>query len=318
MRMTAAALGIGLALGMMAAGTAQADTFGSGLDTFTIDFVDIGNAGNTADGTGYGAVSYNFRIGKYEISQDAIDKATAGGMANVAAGAWSPSRPAADISWFEAAAFANWLNTSTGHQEAYDLTYSSGWSMSVWSSAQAWQTGGENLYRNKDAYYFLPNENEWYKAAFYNSAGSNYYDYATASDTLPTATTGSTDVNEAVYTQAFFTEPSQPAWVTNAGGLSAYETMGQSGNVWEWTESSSNNSNPNANRISRGGGYLTDQTVMLSSGFRSTVEAPGNESSIFGFRVASVAAVPEPSTYAMALAGLACGGYLVRRRRKRA
>ena len=32
----------------------------------------------------------------------------------------------------------------------------------------------------------------------------------------------------------------------------------------------------------------------------------------------TVAAVPEPSTYAMALAGLACGGYLVRRRRKRA
>jgi hypothetical protein len=32
----------------------------------------------------------------------------------------------------------------------------------------------------------------------------------------------------------------------------------------------------------------------------------------------TVTAVPEPSTYAMALAGLACGGYLVRRRRKRA
>ena len=31
-----------------------------------------------------------------------------------------------------------------------------------------------------------------------------------------------------------------------------------------------------------------------------------------------VAAVPEPSTCAMALAGIACGGYLVRRRRKRA
>jgi len=31
-----------------------------------------------------------------------------------------------------------------------------------------------------------------------------------------------------------------------------------------------------------------------------------------------VTAVPEPSTYRMALAGLACGGYLVRRRRKRA
>jgi len=32
----------------------------------------------------------------------------------------------------------------------------------------------------------------------------------------------------------------------------------------------------------------------------------------------TVTAGPEPSTYAMALAGLACGGYLVRRRRKRA
>jgi autotransporter-associated beta strand protein len=32
----------------------------------------------------------------------------------------------------------------------------------------------------------------------------------------------------------------------------------------------------------------------------------------------AVTVVPEPSTYAMALAGLACGGYLVRRRRKRA
>jgi hypothetical protein len=29
-------------------------------------------------------------------------------------------------------------------------------------------------------------------------------------------------------------------------------------------------------------------------------------------------AVPEPSTYAMALAGLACGGYSMFRRRKRA
>jgi hypothetical protein len=35
-----------------------------------------------------------------------------------------------------------------------------------------------------------------------------------------------------------------------------------------------------------------------------------------GFRLAAPVAVPEPSTYAMALAGLACGGYLVRRRRK--
>jgi hypothetical protein len=46
----------------------------------------------------------------------------------------------------------------------------------------------------------------------------------------------------------------------------------------------------------------------------------GNLPITFAFANFSVAAVsvPEPSTYAMALAGLACGGYLVKGRRKRA
>lgn len=38
----------------------------------------------------------------------------------------------------------------------------------------------------------------------------------------------------------------------------------------------------------------------------------------FGPNMASSVAVPEPSTFAMALAGLACGGYLLWRRRKQA
>jgi hypothetical protein len=35
-------------------------------------------------------------------------------------------------------------------------------------------------------------------------------------------------------------------------------------------------------------------------------------------QVTDVAPVPEPSTYVMALAGLACGGYTIFRRRERA
>ena len=47
----------------------------------------------------------------------------------------------------------------------------------------------------------------------------------------------------------------------------------------------------------------------------------GNSNTAFGdlqLTGMSVVTVPEPSTYAMAVAGLACGGYLVRRGRKRA
>ncbi|MFM8415238.1 MAG: PEP-CTERM sorting domain-containing protein, partial [Planctomycetota bacterium] len=42
-----------------------------------------------------------------------------------------------------------------------------------------------------------------------------------------------------------------------------------------------------------------------------------NQRGVERVRLAS-AAVPEPSTYAMAFAGIACGGYLVGRRRTRA
>jgi hypothetical protein len=45
------------------------------------------------------------------------------------------------------------------HQAAYQL-HASNTTMTLWSSAQAWQAGGENMYRHKDAYYFLPSEDE--------------------------------------------------------------------------------------------------------------------------------------------------------------
>jgi formylglycine-generating enzyme required for sulfatase activity len=36
--------------------------------TVTIDYVSVGNAGNAADSTGYGAVAYAYQIGKYEVT----------------------------------------------------------------------------------------------------------------------------------------------------------------------------------------------------------------------------------------------------------
>jgi len=209
---------------------AQADLFGTSGNEFTIDFVSIGNAGNAADTTSYGRVPYENRVGKYEITQDAITKATASGMSNVTAGAWTGNKPAASINWYEAAAFVNWLNTSTGKTAAYNLTFSGSWSMNLWSSADAWQLGGENLYRNKDAFYFLPSENEWYKSAYYNAAGTNYFLYPTASNTAPTFVASGTNAGSAVYNDSAVA----PALVASAGGLSPYSTMGQGGNVWEW------------------------------------------------------------------------------------
>jgi len=131
--------------------------------------VNISNPGNGNDaGAGggiysspYGGVPYVYRMGVTEASQDWITKATAStpGLLNVTAGAWAGNQPAATMTWYEAAAFVNWLNTSEGHQAAYQIDETNT-PLTLWTSEQAWQAGGENLYRHKDAVYFLPSENE--------------------------------------------------------------------------------------------------------------------------------------------------------------
>ena len=275
--------------------SAQADTFGGGTtNEFTVDFVSISQTNNLADTTGYGAVPYNYRAGTYEISQLQITKATQIGMANVSAGAWTGSQPAANINWYEAAAFVNFLNTNSGKTAAYDLTFSSGsWSMALWSSEQAWTAGGTNLYRNKDAFYFLPSENEWYKSAYYNAAGTNYFLYPTASSSVPTAVASGTDAGSAVYNVA-----EVPAIVASAGGLSPYGTMGQGGNIFELNESAFDGTNSSASedRVLRGGAEFSTAFGLRSS-TRFNLAASG-DSVNWGFRVASV---PEPSTYALLL-----------------
>jgi formylglycine-generating enzyme required for sulfatase activity len=234
-------------------------------------------------------------------------------MANVTAGAWAGSKPAANMEWYEAAAFVNWLNTSTGHHEAYDLTFSGGflWSMTVWSSAQAWQTGGQNLYRHKDSYYFLPSEDEWYKAAYHKNDGvtAAYWDYPTGSNSIPTAITSGTGAGTALYDNT----PISPANVDQSGGLSPYGSRGQGGNVFEWAESAFDGVNnlSNESRVVRGGAWYFGEDGMRSS-LRLSYgpAATGND---FGFRVASV--VPEPTAAVSFLLGL---GLLASRRNRQA
>src|SRR5690606_7183804 len=90
----------------------QADEFGGGANAFSIEFVTIGNPGNPADTTGdpnpAGSVSYAYRIGKYEISEQMIDKANALGSLGITHDNRGPDKPATEITGFEALHFVNW------------------------------------------------------------------------------------------------------------------------------------------------------------------------------------------------------------------
>jgi formylglycine-generating enzyme required for sulfatase activity len=314
MKKTLLAKSLALAL-LIGAGltTAHADTFGTGANQFTLDFTTIGNAGQAADiSTGYGSVANTYRIGTYAISQNQITAATSSGLANVTAGAWSGDKPAAKMSWYESAAFVNWLNTSKGFTPAYNLSWSgSTWSMALWTVTDAGYDSN-NSYRSSLAKYFLPSENEFYKAAFGKSDGSGYYLYPTASSSAPTSVASGTSAGTAVYNRA----ASEPVSVYAAGGLSSYGTMGQGGNIWGWQESAYDGVNNSADEDRGMRGGIWDLPVnYLQSSSRSSILPSYDEGTGIGFRVASVAdVVPEPSTYA--LFGLGALALIVAYRRK--
>ena len=293
----------------LAVPVARADTFGTGVNTFTIDFVTVGNPGNGKDlgagggsfSTPYGAVAFTYRMGVTEVPRDWITIATGTGipapqrLTEVTAGPWVGKLPATGVTWYEAAALVNWLNTIKGAQRAYNLTNTGGfWSLAPWSSAEAFNPGTGlplNLYRHKNARYFLPSEDEWYKAAYHKNDGvtANYWDFATASNTIPTAVATGTAAGTAV----FGTLGSAPAPVDAVGGASAYGTRGQNGNVYEWTESDFDGINDDGTegnsfglRTTRGGS-LVDTDAFLRSSYRNS-SVPAVSDILIGFRVAAL------------------------------
>lgn len=273
------------------------DSFGGG--TFTMDFVDIGNANNPADTTGapnpVGAVVNTFRMGTYEVSRDVITKANTAGSLGITLqdmtsyGGNGVNRPATGVSWNEAARFVNWLNTTSGSVAAYKFDfqpggggYSANANIVLWTSGESGYDA-TNPFRNSNAKYFLPSENEWYKAAYYSGSGSTYYDYPTGSNTAPTAVASGTTAGTVVYGQSVATGPAD---ITNAGGLSTYGTMGQGGNIWEWMETSYNwlAPTPGSSRGLRGGSWNNNDNNLASSNRNNN--DPSNENNNVGFRVA--------------------------------
>jgi sulfatase modifying factor 1 len=288
---------------VLAFGTAaQADMITHGGTTINMDFVTVGNAGNAADahGAGYGAVGYNYRIGKYEVTAEQWAKVLAADSKVGNPGSWSGKQPTAGTSWYEAAQFCNWLTTGDVNSGVYNT--------STWAIMDR-QTAGATY----GTAYFIPTENEWYKAAYYdpNKSGAGvggYWDYPTRHDS-PNAPDGIDFAGDIAFDAVFWDGYDQngPNSVDNAGVLSAYGTMGQGGNVWEWNEAEIGSS-----RGLRGGfwGWFGGSYDLLASTRIGT--SPSYEGYNFGFRVASV---PEPASITLMLCGGLAGLYWWKRRK---
>ena len=140
------------------------------------------------------------------------------------------------VSFWNAARFSNWLHNGqpTGPQGP-DTTESGAYH----------DLGDDILFgRNAGAKFFIPTEDEWYKAAHHNKdAGilGMYFDYPTGTDSLPgndiTETTN--PGNNANYFTNHYSIGS-PYYRTEVGefelSVSPYGTFDQAGNLAEWTE----------------------------------------------------------------------------------
>jgi sulfatase modifying factor 1 len=314
-----------------------------------IAWVTVGDAGNTADtrvGTGslgYGAVGYAYQIGKYEVTNaqyveflNAADPggANANGIYNTnmgsaplggisyTSGAASGAKyairtnmgnkPVNFVGWYDAARFSNWLGNGqgTGSTETGAYTLSG-------------NTGEPT--KNVGAKVWIPSENEWYKAAYYDPANSSYSLYPTQSNTIPVRATAdgvgnisNSGANVANYDYGvrWNGEWGNVTTVGSAGAASAsfYGTFDQGGNVYEWDDTVFRE----GVRGQRGGSYNIGYAFMSSTQTRQSGTGSAWEYDYTGFRVASyseMSAVPEV-TSSFTLLGLLTGGLLLRRRTK--
>lgn len=240
------------------------------------EYVAVLDAGNVGDPVNQykGAVPYNFYISKTELSNAQycaflnavatksdpynlykinMGNGVCGGIIRLRHNGnfqykcrlgWE-KRPIVYIEYCDLARYANWmhygcpftgesvLGTTEGNSilGAYDT---SDFELVKSGKKKVYKTFGR---RNKGAKFWIPNEDEWYKAAYYDPTiigNRKYYDYPTRSSNPPTREQSNYVINDSLTVG----EPFFVAEVDSfSNSPSYYGTLQQGGNVWEWIES---------------------------------------------------------------------------------
>jgi formylglycine-generating enzyme required for sulfatase activity len=279
----------------------------------TIDWANVGGAGNAADDTGFGSVASGYAISKYEITNaqyrdflNAVADTDTNGLYNAnmgsspdgitqlgISGGFSyqiliPGRedmPVNYVSFYDALRFANWLDNgqptgAQGPSTTEDGAYTFSGATAVGS-------------RNGTATIVLTSEDEWYKAAYYDAVTTTYFDYPAGSNTQTSCTTPGATANTANCLNAVGDLTDVGSYT---GSASPNGTFDQGGNVWEWTEALIASG---GFRVQRGGAY-----GFVPGNLEASIQrlgTPTDEVDFVGFRVAQV---PEPDTALLLMTGM--------------
>ena len=269
---------------------------------------------NTVDPSGSNALNlWDRKMADHFIEGRGSQVATTGGIdRNLAAAEGSrytvktgqDQFPAVWVRWASAARFVNWLSNGEGGGGTESGVYD----MSVLTSGFATPPT-----RAPGATVFLPSEDEYYKAAYYdpslNGGTGGYWQYGTRSDTPPdsiappgstnAANIGSGDLGGGgtATTMATTGAPYDPnlSYLTDVGAYvnatSAYGLYDAEGLVYSWTEGTRNTFG-NELPIYRGGSWRYGEGYDGAAYRNIYSGANVDGSSLIGFRVAALPAAP--------------------------
>ena len=299
----------------------------------TFDWATVGNPANASDqlyagrlnpgNLRFGSVDYIYRISKYEVTNSQYVEFLNAVALSDPNGLFDPDRPInrggvsgsfsyavipgygskpVYVSYLNSMRFVNWLENGQPTGAQTPATTEDG----VYKISD-----GSSETRAASARFFIPSEDEWYKAAYYDprsaAAGGppgddNYWLYPTQSDIRPFCSAPPGAANSANCGVQVGRATPVGAY---ASSTSFYGTFDQAGNVDEWTESVHREFS-----VVRGGNWerlpIGRPPALAASVrfFGSTGRSGGG-----GLRVASI---PEPS--ALHLGAMAAIGLLARRR----
>jgi len=318
-------------------GMVSADVFNMPAGQTNLTMVPVGDSGNAADtlvmsdGThGYGSVSYAYSIGQYDVTAgqytaflNAVAKtdtyvlydpllansfASCGISRSGSAGNYSylatknANFPVNWVSWASAARFCNWLqNGQPTGPEGNGTTETGSYNLNGATTDSVLMS----VTRNAGAKWFIPSENEWYKAAYYKGGAANagYWLYPTQSNSIPSNVLSVTGINNANYYTTVYTDPTNylTAVGTFAASPSAYDTFDQGGDLWEWNDTVIGSA-----RGLRGGSFHYASDAMQSAYRSHPTYGPTYDSSYYGFRVSEIPdgyQVPEPASLGLLVFG---------------
>ena len=266
-----------------------------------IDWVSVGDAGNACDVQSqgcFGAVAESYQISETEVTNaqyaeflnavaatdtyalyntftgadGGITRTGSSGSYSYSAIGGRESLPVNFVSFFDTLRFANWLHNGQGAGSTETGAYTLNGSDPL------------GVTRNGDAMIFLPSEDEWYKAAYFD--GASFLGYPAGTDTQTVCAAAGATANTA---NCLFVVGGVTDVGSYTGSFSPYGTFDQGGNVVEWNETIISASN----RGLRGGSWIGNVGDLAAS-FQVDVN-PTIETIDVGFRVASIPEpVPEP------------------------